>query len=85
MHYYAGSLEDGANEKRLSRKRRYLTFPEGSTFVVSGISNYNKWINTDCHFAKSLCQSLAVPQPEVYSSAAHILLLPVQVLTRLNC
>jgi hypothetical protein len=40
MHYYVGSFEDGADEQRSSRKRRYLTFPEGSTFVVSGMSNY---------------------------------------------
>lgn len=35
IYYSVGSWEDAANEKRLRRKKRYLTFPEGSIFVVT--------------------------------------------------
>jgi len=41
MHCCVGSSEGDVNEKTLSRKRRYLAFPEGSTFVVSWADNYN--------------------------------------------
>jgi hypothetical protein len=33
--YFCGGVSEDAENKLLTRKRRYLTFPAGSTFVVS--------------------------------------------------
>jgi hypothetical protein len=55
IHYSLGSWEEVANEKRLCRKKRYLTFPEGSTFVVSGYGTRNckKCVNACYYVARS--------------------------------
>lgn len=58
IQYSVCSWEDVANEKRLSRKKRYLTFPEGSTFVVSGNGNCKKMVNA-CRYVAT-CNSCIV-------------------------
>jgi hypothetical protein len=55
IHYSVGNWEEVANEKKLCRKKRYLSFPEGSTFVVSSHDNCNrkKYVNASYYFARS--------------------------------